>query len=292
MTLNQLRYFQAVCQYKSITKAAEKLMVSQPSVSVSVKELEEELKVSLLIRENNKILITKSGEIFYHMLTEMFDTLDTTISYLRQQEKAKPPRIIRLGVPPVTGVCVFSRLLAAMQREDPSVLVDVTEDSYVKLQKMVINELLDYTLCLGDGERFPELIYRPVVSLELCFCVNKKHPLARQEHLTFSDIQEMDIVSLGQDSYNFKKVKKIYQEHHCTFRSVLRSNRPHVLAEYVRNNPEAGVFLPREFLEKDSELVPLSLQPAHYMDILIAAREETVEDPKISAFWKKVLKEL
>ena len=181
---------------------------------------------------------------------------------------------------------------SATAKENPSVLVDVTEESYVKLQKMVMNELLDYTLCLGDGERFQELVYLPAVSLELCFCVNKENPLAEKNSVTFSEIEKMEIVSLGPDSYNFKKVMKLYQGHYAKPKSVLRSNRPHVLAEYVRNNAGAGVFLPREFLEKDSELIPLSLEPACYMDIVIAARKETMEDPKTASFWKKVLKEL
>lgn len=292
MTLNQLRYFQAVCQYQSITKAAEKLMVSQPSVSVAVKELEEELQVSLLTRKNNKILVTKSGEIFFRMLTEMFDTLDTTISFLRQQENNQLPRIIRLGVPPVTGACAFPRLLAVMQEVDSSVRIDVTEESYVKLQKMVLNEMLDYTLCLEDGERFEELVYLPVMKLELCFCVNRKNPLAKQHSVEFSEIQFMDIASLGPDSYNFNKVKRLYQGYHSVPKSVFRSNRPHAVVEYIRSNPNAGAFLPRGLLENDSSLTALSLRPARYMDIVIAARKETMSDPTIISFWDRVLEKL
>lgn len=292
MTLNQLRYFQAVCQFQSITKAAEKLMVSQPSVSVAVKELEQELQVALLVRENNKIRITKSGEIFFHMLTEMFDTLNTTISFLQQQEKKQAHRIIRLGVPPVTGACVFPRLLGVMQKVDPSVRIDVTEESYIKLQKMVLNEMLDYTLCLGDGKKFSELVYLPVMALELCFWVNAKNPLAQKCFVDFSKIQTMKIASLGRDSYNFDKVKRLYQGYHSKPESVFRSNRPHAILDYIRKNPNAGAFLPRGLLKNDDSLVAISLKPARYMEIMIAARKETLDDSKITFFWEQVLEKI
>ena len=65
MKLNQLEYFCAVCRYHSITRAAEELYVTQPTISVAIRELENELKLRLFHHEKNRISLTKEGEAFY-----------------------------------------------------------------------------------------------------------------------------------------------------------------------------------------------------------------------------------
>ena len=62
MKLVQLEYFCAVCRYHSITRAAEELYVTQPTISVAIRELEKELKLRLFHHEKNRISITQEGE--------------------------------------------------------------------------------------------------------------------------------------------------------------------------------------------------------------------------------------
>ena len=65
MKLVQLEYFCAVCRYHSITRAAEELYVTQPTISVAIRELEKELKLRLFHHEKNRISIAQEGEAFY-----------------------------------------------------------------------------------------------------------------------------------------------------------------------------------------------------------------------------------
>ena len=65
MKLVQLEYFCAVCRYHSITRAAEELYVTQPTISVAIRELEKELKLRLFHHEKNRISLTQEGEAFY-----------------------------------------------------------------------------------------------------------------------------------------------------------------------------------------------------------------------------------
>ena len=65
MTLNQLRYFCMASRCHSITKAAEELYVTQPTVSVAIRDLEIEFGVSLFSRKGNQLILTREGEEFY-----------------------------------------------------------------------------------------------------------------------------------------------------------------------------------------------------------------------------------
>ena len=65
MTLTQLEYFCTVCRYHSITKAAAALYVSQPTISTSIRDLENEFHLKLFNHGRNRISLTKEGEDFY-----------------------------------------------------------------------------------------------------------------------------------------------------------------------------------------------------------------------------------
>ena len=64
MELRQLEYFAAVARLKNYTRAADEMYVSQPTISVSIQKLEEELGTKLIIRDNKKVILTHEGEIF------------------------------------------------------------------------------------------------------------------------------------------------------------------------------------------------------------------------------------
>ena len=64
MTLTQLEYFCAVCRYHSITRAAEALFVSQPTISTSIRDLEKEMQITIFTRTNKGVIVSTEGEIF------------------------------------------------------------------------------------------------------------------------------------------------------------------------------------------------------------------------------------
>ena len=65
MKLHQLQYFCAACRYGNITKAADELHVSQPSISMAIRDLEREFGLSLIQRTNRGFSVTKEGAYFY-----------------------------------------------------------------------------------------------------------------------------------------------------------------------------------------------------------------------------------
>ena len=71
MTLNQLEYFCAVCRTRSIARASEELFVSSPTISVSIRDLENEFKLRLFVHEKNRIYLTGEGEAFYKKAEEV-----------------------------------------------------------------------------------------------------------------------------------------------------------------------------------------------------------------------------
>ena len=99
MTLNQLRYFCTASRCHSITKAAEELYVTQPTVSVAIRDLEIEFGISLFYRKGNSLILTQEGEELYNKATYILQYCTELQADYSSMARVKPP--LRIGIPPM-----------------------------------------------------------------------------------------------------------------------------------------------------------------------------------------------
>lgn len=108
MTLSQLEYFCAVCRYHSITRAAAELFVSQPTISVSLRNLENEFHIRLFNHGKNQISLTTEGEEFYKRAEQILSSCQDFQTEFSNMDSSK--RCIRLGIPPMLSSIFFQGL--------------------------------------------------------------------------------------------------------------------------------------------------------------------------------------
>ena len=109
LRLNQLRYFCEVCDAGSVTRAANNLHITQPSISAAIKTLESTYALALFYREKNRLILTKEGEFLYErakVLLEQTDDLDAKLRGLGMQRHP-----IRIGVSPMISTFLFLPIL-------------------------------------------------------------------------------------------------------------------------------------------------------------------------------------
>src|SRR6266478_1348160 len=94
MELRHLRYFVAVAAHGSFNRAAEVLHLTQPALSRQVKDLEEELGVPLLVRGQNTVKLTESGDLFYEEAREVLARANEAVQRVRGEARSEP----RLGL--------------------------------------------------------------------------------------------------------------------------------------------------------------------------------------------------
>lgn len=99
MTLNQLRYFCMASRCHSITKAAEELYVTQPTVSVAIRDLEIEFGVSLFSRKGNQLILTREGEEFYQKANYILQYCNELQADYSNLSRVRPPIRIVYGFP-------------------------------------------------------------------------------------------------------------------------------------------------------------------------------------------------
>ncbi len=111
MTLTQLEYFCAVCRYHSISRAAEELFVSQPTVSMAIRDLENELHVKLLNHQRNRISITSEGNLFYQKADDLLQqSRDLYSEFSSISSTARP---LKIAIPPLISTVLFPRIIDA-----------------------------------------------------------------------------------------------------------------------------------------------------------------------------------
>ena len=107
MTLLQLRYFKAVCEFHSVTKAADELFISRTAISRSINALEQELGIVLFTHTTTGLELTDDGKIIYERINEVLGRI-CAIEQVAQQLAEGPKRqIVNVGLTPFTSQRIF-----------------------------------------------------------------------------------------------------------------------------------------------------------------------------------------
>ena len=193
MELRELRYFLAVAQEKSITKAAEYLYIAQPSLSKQMQNLEKEIGRPLFIRGSRTITLTETGQLLKKRAEEMLDLYEKT-----EAEIAAPPGEVRgevrIGGGESFALQSVAKAARAVQRDYPRIRFNFfsgdAEDVIEKLDKGLID--FGILIDLADLSRYN--------TLRLPDCdvwgvlLRKDDALAQKESVTAEDLQNVPLI--------------------------------------------------------------------------------------------------
>lgn len=176
MKLQQLRYFQAACRLGSISRAAEELHVSQPSISMAVRELEQEFGTPLLARRYQGLALTEAGQTLWELSDSLLRHADHVQARMAALGSQRRP--VRLGVPPMIGTALLPALYRALERRYPDLLLDTEELGTKTLLHDLRENVLDLAFVSHREPLPPEFRAEPVAEMEVVWCAAPGHPLA------------------------------------------------------------------------------------------------------------------
>jgi len=126
MDLRQLRYFVEIVERASLTRAAERLNIAQPALSIHLKNMEAELGTPLLVRSRSGLTITEAGQILLAHARRVLSEQENVLDEIRNLG-AEPMGHVRIGVPGTIGPLITVPLIEAAQRLYPRIRVTVSE---------------------------------------------------------------------------------------------------------------------------------------------------------------------
>ena len=186
VTLRQLRTFKTVADVTSFSLAAQRLKLSQPSVSYQVKELEEALGLPLLDRLGKRVQLTEAGTLLYGYARRMLDTLDEATLAIEEMRGIHRGSL-RVGASTTVGIYLLPAALGAFKKLHPGLVISLEIGSRARVQEQVLNNVLDLAV-VGPASKDSDLTIVPFLSDELVVVAPSGHPLAGRKGLTLKDL--------------------------------------------------------------------------------------------------------
>lgn len=197
MDIRQMQYLLEVARLKSFTKAADALYITQPTISKTIKSMEEELGVVLFDRIGKTIELTDAGQLIVQQAQQIvasFQNLMAELDDLRNLKKGH----IRIGLPPMVGASFFPRVIGGFHERYPEITIQLFEDGAKKVESDVAAGLLDVGVVVLPTVQ-EGLNSFPFVEEKLNLVVPLNHPLAMRQKADLAELAEEGFVLFRED---------------------------------------------------------------------------------------------
>jgi len=195
MTLTELRYIVTLSEEKHFGRSAEKCFVSQPTLSVAVKKLEDELGIELFERHKGRIEITEIGQRLVHQAKEILNQVNT-FKDLAHEGKNELNTPLRVGAIYTIGPYLFPHLMPKLAKSAPDMPLFIEENYTSVLRKKLKNCELDaIIIALPFNE--PGVVTLPLYDDPFAVLVPKGHHLATHHELSSEMLLDDNVLMLG-----------------------------------------------------------------------------------------------
>jgi DNA-binding transcriptional LysR family regulator len=195
MELRQLRYFVAIAESGSFAAASQRLFIAQPALSVQIRQLEEDLGASLLLRHRRGVTLTTAGQRLFADARALLQQAQTVLH--RAKAHAPQTHLLRFGLVPSATQTLLPALARSL-RQNHSVLIEAREMSTQAQMDGLREGRLDFAL--GRPARSD----RSVVTLAAhddpyCLALPVEHPLASARRVDLAAASQDSFISFGRD---------------------------------------------------------------------------------------------
>lgn len=217
MELRHLRYFVAVAEEMNIHRAAERLNISQPPLSVTIKQLEEELGVSLFEREGRGIKITRAGESFLDQAKKILKDTNKAVMDAQNIGQGKAGTI-RVGFISSAITGVLQNLVAQHRKLYPNINIEMEQSVADWIADKVLNNEFDIGIVRSPIYLNPELNIKEITHESWSAAINAKHHFAKKKSLHVKDLEGEPLIFYPRwnGPAGYDDLMQMFQEHDVT----------------------------------------------------------------------------
>ncbi len=196
MTLTELRYIVALHQTEHFGKAAEKCFVSQPTLSVAIKKLEEELDVTLFERSRSQVKATPLGEKIIQQAQQVLEQA-SMIQDLADSGKDPLGSSLAIGAIFTVGPYLFPHFVPRLQQKAPEMPLYIEENYTAVLREKLRSSELD-AIVIALPFKEVDVVTKPLYTESFVVLLPHDHPLTRQEAITPKQLEQEKVLLLGE----------------------------------------------------------------------------------------------
>jgi LysR family cys regulon transcriptional activator len=234
MNLQQLRYLCGIADHGlNISKAAAALHTSQPGVTRQIRQLEQELKTELLVRQGNRIsTLTEPGRAVVEIARRILRDVDNVRNLGSEQADANSGSLT-VATTHVHARYVLMPVLQGFRRRFPKVRLSVRQGNPDQIAQLVSAGGADLGLATAPVDKPPTLVGLPCYRFRRCVVVPEDHPLLRKKRITLADMAAYPIINLDVSFASGVSVMSIFQAKGITPEVVLTATDADVIKAYV-----------------------------------------------------------
>ncbi|WP_296058344.1 LysR family transcriptional regulator [uncultured Amphritea sp.] len=198
ITLKQLRAFVAVARTQSFTEACVQVHLSQPALSIAIKNLEEEVGGALFSRTTRAIALTPEGEEFYPVAQKILQDCETALDDLNQRFALNRGRVVLAAMPSFAS-SLLPGIISQYRALYPNVSVTVNDVIAEDVVDMVRNGQVEVGITFDPG-RSEDLAFTPLFDDRFVAVVHPDHPLTALTHVSWQALLKNDFIALQRPS--------------------------------------------------------------------------------------------
>ncbi len=281
MELRQLEYFQAVSRLNSITKAADQFRIAQPSVTVAIKKLEEELGVQLFDRGQRQISLTSEGRVFLQRIEDILNRLHDSVKEM-QDYRLLHKGSIKIGITPIIGAMLFPYIFDKFCKVYPHFELTFIEGGSLFIRNQLEQGEIDIGILIVTNAS-SHLNTVPVATRQVLVCLPHDHPLSSMSEIPFSELREYSFILFKEDTYSRQMILEECAKYEFTPNIIFSSRQIETILSLV----EQGIgisFLPDAILRKHSYIISRPLSSPLFIQAGLAWNKERYLSNAAKAF--------
>ncbi|WP_164684657.1 LysR family transcriptional regulator [Brevibacillus reuszeri] len=289
MELQQIESFVEVAKQQNFSKAAEKLHITQPTMSARIQKLENELGVPLFHRLGKVIRLSKYGEAFLPYAQKCIETMDLGVKKIVEEKNRTLSKLTVCSAIPF-GTIIFPYILPSLYEFDQEVQIQVLRNTEFSndIVKMVVEAKIDIGFFEGreyldTSVDLDEVDFVPLYENDFVLLARPSHRIAKCQQISASELAEHWFVLSEESEPISKHIQHYFDQHEIRPAWTMPVNSFLSIKEMVKKT-DMLTILPRLIAKKDiksGELVELSLTPCPRPLVTYLAHSRNYDAPRV-----------
>lgn len=258
MLARHIKYFLAVAQHQSFTRAATALHVSQPALSQQVRQLEESLGAQLFDRSGRITRLTDAGEVYLRYARRASQDLEEGKRAIHDVGDLSRGSL-RVALTPTFTTYLVGPLVEAFHSRYPNITLNLREIAQEQMEEHLLADELDVGIAFEDGHA-PDIDTVPLLIETLALVVGGKHPLAGQRTIDLEALSGETLILLNAEFATREQIDRYCRQHSLTPHVQMEANAIGAVIEVVRRTT-LSTLLPATIALAHEGLFALELDP-------------------------------
>jgi LysR family cyn operon transcriptional activator len=241
--LSHIRYFLVAAKLQNVTKAANCLYLTQPTLSHQIKQLEDELGCDLFDRVGRTVRLTQAGELFHEYAKRVLQEVDSAMEAIHDLGSLKHGKLT-IGVFASFSSSGLPSILARFATTYPGIKITVLELPTGELEKRLREGELNFGIAYGSPEG-DQIVSETLFEEHLALIVGPKHPLYDRESIEMGELSRHDLIMLTHEYVSRGLVETVFAMGGFKPRISMEMNSIQAVLETVRGSSLGAILSER-----------------------------------------------